>query len=128
MKRHPVKQWLPSLGRRSFALLPTWVGLAGLVASVPALAAQEVAIPAECRAVAEGAEPLDTGLARLMPAHDVPGVAVAVVRDGEVALLRGYGCHDLAGTVPVDPEQTRFRVASVSKVFVAATAMSVAAE
>lgn len=47
------------------------------------------------------------------------GAVVAVVDHGRVALLKGYGHEDLAGRRPVDPQSSRFMVASISKTFVA---------
>ena len=46
------------------------------------------------------------------------GAVVAVVDHGRVALLKGYGAEDVAGTRPIDPANSRFMVASVSKTFV----------
>lgn len=42
---------------------------------------------------------------------------VAVVKDGEVLLQKGYGYSDVAARKPVDPELTLFRPGSVSKLF-----------
>jgi CubicO group peptidase (beta-lactamase class C family) len=66
---------------------------------------------------------LDGVLAALMDTHQVPGAVVMVVRDGGVALAKGYGVADLASGRPVDPERTLFRVASNSKLVVATAAM-----
>ena len=56
----------------------------------------------------------------------IPGATVSVVSDGEVLTQRGYGMADTGteGTParPVDPEDTLFRIGSVSKV-VSATAV-----
>jgi len=57
--------------------------------------------------------------------HDVAGVAVAVVRDGE-AVSRGFGVRDVRTGEPVTPE-TMFHLASVSKPFVATAVVSLAA-
>lgn len=46
------------------------------------------------------------------------GAVVAVVQDGRVLALRGYGLADIEDDVAVDPSDTLFRVGSVSKVFV----------
>jgi CubicO group peptidase (beta-lactamase class C family) len=43
-----------------------------------------------------------------------PGVAVAVIRDGEIVHRAGYGLADLATGTPITPDTT-FRLASVSK-------------
>ncbi|MCU4744149.1 serine hydrolase domain-containing protein [Natronoglomus mannanivorans] len=46
--------------------------------------------------------------------YDIPGAAVAVVRDGEVTMAEGYGEADAEEGLPVEPT-TPFRVGSVSK-------------
>ncbi len=58
----------------------------------------------------------------LLESHDVAGLAVAVVRDGEVA-SRGFGVRDVDSGEPVTPE-TMFHLASVSKPFVATAVVS----
>ncbi|WP_328998165.1 serine hydrolase [Kribbella sp. NBC_00709] len=56
--------------------------------------------------------------------HDVAGLGVAVVRDGEV-VSRGFGVRDVRSGAPVTPE-TMFHLASVSKPFVATAVVSLA--
>ena len=56
----------------------------------------------------------------------MPGAAVAIIRDGQTVLQRGYGLADLEAGVPVSP-QTNFRLASLTKEFTA-TAIEVLAE
>lgn len=51
----------------------------------------------------------------------IPGLAVAVGRDGEIAWSAGFGFADLELAVPAAPSQ-RFRLASVSKLVTAAIA------
>jgi CubicO group peptidase (beta-lactamase class C family) len=46
----------------------------------------------------------------------VPGLAVAVVKDGEVILLKGYGYRDVEKQLPVTP-QTLFAIGSITKSF-----------
>jgi CubicO group peptidase (beta-lactamase class C family) len=46
----------------------------------------------------------------------VPGLAVAVVKDGEVILLKGYGHRDVEKQLPVTP-QTLFAIGSITKSF-----------
>ena len=48
---------------------------------------------------------------------DVAGAVVAVVKDGNILLQKGYGFADVAARKPVDPERTLFRAGSVSKLF-----------
>ncbi len=50
---------------------------------------------------------------------EVPGIAVAIVKDGHVVLARGYGVRRLGETAPVTPESL-FRIASNSKGFTTA--------
>ena len=57
-----------------------------------------------------------------MEAWHAPGVALAVVKDGEVILKKGYGFRNVEEELPVTPE-TVFPLASITKSF---TAMGVA--
>jgi CubicO group peptidase (beta-lactamase class C family) len=87
-------------------------------------------IPAPSAVALTGPD-VDAWLDGLLPAalerSGIAGAAVAVVHNGEVLTSRGYGFADSGsdGTTPrpVDPERTLFRVASVSKVFVATAVM-----
>lgn len=63
---------------------------------------------------------LDAYVERAMAAWEVPGLALAIVKDGVVIHARGYGVTALGGTEPVT-EHTRFAIASTTK------AMTVAA-
>lgn len=51
---------------------------------------------------------------------DVPGIAVAIVKDGKVVLAKGYGTRDIAGGQPVGAD-TLFAIASNTKAFTAAS-------
>lgn len=50
---------------------------------------------------------------------NVPGIAVAVIKDGKVAALKGYGVRRLGNPAPVTP-QTLFGIASNTKLFTSA--------
>jgi CubicO group peptidase (beta-lactamase class C family) len=50
-----------------------------------------------------------------MEEQNIPNAAIAVVANGEVVFLRGYGYADLEQRTPVDPEKTLFRTGSVAK-------------
>ncbi|MEM6537556.1 MAG: serine hydrolase domain-containing protein [Pseudomonadota bacterium] len=54
-------------------------------------------------------------IAGRMSAYRVPGAAVAIIKDGEPILVRGYGFRSVDGTDAVDGD-TVFSVGSVSKV------------
>jgi CubicO group peptidase (beta-lactamase class C family) len=61
---------------------------------------------------------LDTLVARVMKTFEVPGLSLAIVKDGQVLLAKGYGVKKLGEPAPVDA-QTLFGIASNSKVFTA---------
>src|SRR6476469_3194541 len=69
---------------------------------------------------------LDSAVVGAMKQFSAPGAAIAVVRDGLVEHLAGYGCANIERGVPVDPRLTVFHVASVSKPFVALAALRLA--
>jgi CubicO group peptidase (beta-lactamase class C family) len=62
---------------------------------------------------------LDTYVARAMKTFDVPGLSVAIVKDGKVILAKGYGVRKLGESVPVD-ESTLFGIGSNTKAFTSA--------
>jgi CubicO group peptidase (beta-lactamase class C family) len=72
------------------------------------------------------ASELDLYVARAIEELDVPGMAVAVVKDGKVAVARGYGVRKVGDPTPVD-EDTLFGIASNSKAFTCA-ALSILVE
>jgi CubicO group peptidase (beta-lactamase class C family) len=58
-----------------------------------------------------------------MAAHSIPGLALAIVRDGETACARGFGVTSVEdGALPVTPT-TLFRVGSVTKALTTTAAM-----
>ena len=59
---------------------------------------------------------------RIMSEQGVPGVAVGIIRDQQLAWSAGFGFADLASRRPVD-QHTLFRVASITKTFTAAAIM-----
>jgi len=60
----------------------------------------------------------DGFMSTIMEKWDVPGMAVAVVRDDEVIYQQGFGYKDLDSKEPIDPE-TIFAIGSSSKAFTA---------
>jgi CubicO group peptidase (beta-lactamase class C family) len=62
---------------------------------------------------------VDTLVTRAMKAFDVPGIAVAIVKDGKVIHSKGYGLRSLNTKEKVD-ENTLFGIASNSKAFTTA--------
>lgn len=66
-----------------------------------------------------GLADFDAHVARVQAQFDVPGMAVAIVQDGQVLLAKGYGVRELGRPEPVD-ERTLFAIASNTKAFTAA--------
>ena len=62
---------------------------------------------------------LDVYVASSMKTFDVPGMAVAVVKDGKVLVAKGYGVRKLGDPTPVD-EFTMFGIGSNTKAFTTA--------
>ena len=60
---------------------------------------------------------LDGFMSLALPRSDVAGATVAIVKDGEVVLIKGYGLSDAERRVPVDADRHLFRVASITKLF-----------
>lgn len=60
---------------------------------------------------------LDDLFAKDMAENHIAGAAVAVVKGGKLLFAKGYGYADLERKIPVDPEQTMFRIGSVGKTF-----------
>ena len=63
---------------------------------------------------------VDALVERTLKTFDVPGMAMAIVKDGKVVHSKGYGVRSLASAEKVD-ENTLFGIASNSKAFTAAT-------
>ncbi len=71
--------------------------------------------------IAQTAPPsdLDAWVARSMKTFEVPGLSVAIVKDGKVVLAKGYGVRKLGEPAPVD-ERTMFGIGSNTKAFTTA--------
>ena len=100
---------MPSMNRLAAALLLAFSASAALAQSsqsVPAAATEAAAFN------------LEADVLRAMKTFDVPGMAIAIVKDGKVIAARGFGVRKLGEPTPVDG-QTLFEVASNSKAFTA---------
>ena len=76
--------------------------------------------PASAQRVAPTAPPpgIDAHVAEVMRTFEVPGVALAIVKDGRVVLAKGYGVRRLGSPGAVDA-RTLFGIASNTKAFTA---------
>jgi CubicO group peptidase (beta-lactamase class C family) len=61
---------------------------------------------------------LDRWVARAMQTFDVPGIGLAIVKDDQVVVAKGFGVRKLGDPAPVDA-RTLFGIASNTKVFTA---------
>jgi CubicO group peptidase (beta-lactamase class C family) len=68
-------------------------------------------------------ESIDAAVAAQMKIQKVPGAALAIIRKGEVALVKGYGEANVEHHVPVTPD-TIFQSGSIGKQFTAAAIMT----
>lgn len=62
---------------------------------------------------------LDSYVARSLKTFEVPGLSLAIVKDGKVVLAKGYGVRKLGSTAVVD-ENTLFGIGSNTKAFTSA--------
>ena len=60
---------------------------------------------------------LDDFFATTMEEYHIAGGAVAVVKDGKLFFTKGYGYKDIDHGIPIDPEETMFRIGSNTKPF-----------
>src|SRR2546422_5645002 len=70
---------------------------------------------------------LDDYVAATVRDWEIPGVAIAVVKDGKMIAARGYGVRELGKPEPID-ENTIFDAASLTKSFTAAAVASLVDE
>jgi CubicO group peptidase (beta-lactamase class C family) len=62
---------------------------------------------------------LDAYVATAMTTFEVPGLPLAIVKDGKIVLAKGYGVRKLGDSTPVD-EHTMFGIGSNTKAFTTA--------
>jgi CubicO group peptidase (beta-lactamase class C family) len=121
MMLNMMLKFTPALGATLILLALSNTGLAhaasnaatsakGTAAAAPVLTAAPAPVPAF---------DLDADVQRVLKTFDVPGIAVAIVKDGKLVAAKGYGVRQLGVATPVDGD-TLFEVASNSKAFTAA--------
>ena len=104
-------------------LLATGMGVAVMASAAVEPASVTAAVdPADAARLAR----VDAVVEQARKQFDVPGIAVAIVRDGKVVAERGYGVRELGKPEPVTAA-TPFAIASNTKAFTAA-ALSILAD
>jgi CubicO group peptidase (beta-lactamase class C family) len=98
-------------------LFVSGVAAALLAATVAGTQAQTA--PPSPQAATAGLQDFDEYVEGVRKTFDVPGIAVAIVQDGEIVLERGYGVRSIETQQPVDAH-TMFAIASNTKAFTAA--------
>jgi len=69
---------------------------------------------------------LDKIFTEQMEKEHIPGAEFVFVKDGKIFFSKGYGFANLETRQPVVPEQTIFRIGSISKVFTATAVVQLA--
>src|SRR5258708_31280804 len=98
------KHLMPRAFLKLFAMLSFGIWMWGKTAAVPG----------------EPPADLDAFVANSMKTFDVPGMAVTIVKDGKIAVAKGYGFRKLGDATPVD-EFTMFAIGSNTKAFTTAS-------
>jgi len=98
------------------ALLTLFLASVLALAAVPAARGAEQATTADTAVVLEG---LDAFVDQALGDWQVPGAAVAVVKDGATVYAKGFGLRDVDKKLPVTPD-TVFAIGSCTKAFTAA--------
>ena len=110
-----------------------WAYLAPIAVLFTIAIAPQISAPVVARAQtsasddAEISEKVDAYVAAEMRTEKMPGLALAVVRDGRIIKARGYGLANIELDVPVKPE-TIFQTGSVGKQFTATAVMMLVEE
>jgi D-alanyl-D-alanine carboxypeptidase len=88
----------------------------------PAVSTATLALLAWSLCATAGADDIDDIIRAEMARQKLPGLALAIVRDGTVVKLQGYGVADVRRSMPVTPD-TVFKIGSVSKPLIATAVM-----
>lgn len=110
MKNHDTRSRLSrrALGGLTLAaLLGTPFGRAAFAKGIGKLSAGEIQSWA------------DDAFGKALAEHRFSGLNFAVTQGNDVVFMKGYGYQDVATAVPMDPRQTRTRIASLTKTFMA---------
>lgn len=123
----------PSVERNEMFSIAAWFHM-GAFQFAPAMAAAEAAqlkpLVAQLRYLLggkKGVPPLDDYVEAEMETEQIPGMSIAVVRDGAVVLEKGYGFANLEDSTPAGKD-TVYRLASITKPFMTMVLMKMVEE
>jgi CubicO group peptidase (beta-lactamase class C family) len=102
-----------------FAVTRLWRPAAGLVVGSALFSGTLGAQASAARAAADPIATLDAYTANAVRDWQVPGLAIAVVKDGRLVFAGGYGVRELGRPAPADT-QTLFAIGSTTKAMTAA--------
>jgi len=83
-----------------------------------------VLAPVQAETTADFSE-IDAYIADLMQTYEVPGTAIALVKDGKIVYVKGYGTRNVDTQAPVTGD-TLFAIGSISKSFTALAVLQLA--
>jgi CubicO group peptidase (beta-lactamase class C family) len=93
--------------------------IASSLAVLPAAGQDAVARPGDAAVGVPAEGRIDALAERALEVFETPGLAIGVVKDGELVYARGHGVREIGRSEPVDPD-TLFQIASLTKAFTAA--------
>lgn len=96
--------------------LPLFVLMLTLQAGLQTAGAQEASDPIELNPT-EVERFIDRIIPEQLEVNRVAGATVSIVQGDQIIFLEGYGYADMEKRIEVDPDQTMFQVASVTKLF-----------
>lgn len=76
----------------------------------------------DAKTISAQTDPIDSYVQAEMKSRSIPGLALVVVKNGDIVKMKGYGFANLEHDAPVTPD-TVFELASVSKHFTATAIM-----
>ncbi len=93
-----------------------------MYAALTVMLGAAIAVSSTVSSAEPESDPVDRWVAQWMEEHHVPGLSLAVVEDGEVVKMRGYGWASLELDVPAS-RATVYQLASVTKAFTGGAVM-----
>jgi len=102
------------LRSRLLAICVRFCLLVAVMISIPSIAAASSSATSSSSTLDTSA--LDAYVVKLMGDYDIPGVGLAIVQNGKVVYVKGYGVRDVPLAPPVTPD-TQFPIASLTKSF-----------